>query len=61
MAQAKLFWARGYHVSTAGRDEDVIRNYIKNQEHEDLRLDLLKQGTQAENTFKVLILFIRVK
>ena len=26
------FWARGYVVSTAGRDEAVIREYIKNQE-----------------------------
>ena len=35
------FWARGYHVSTVGRDEDVIRAYIKNQEKEDQRLDQL--------------------
>ena len=26
------FWARGYFVSTVGRDEEVIRQYIKNQE-----------------------------
>jgi putative transposase len=25
------FWARGYLVSTVGRDERVIRDYIKNQ------------------------------
>jgi len=36
------FWARGYHVSTIGRDEDDIRNYIRNQEEEDKRLDQLK-------------------
>ena len=35
------FWARGYFVSTVGRDEAVIRDYIKNQEREDLRLDQL--------------------
>ena len=35
------FWARGYHVTTVGRDEDVIRVYIKNQEKEDRRLDQL--------------------
>ena len=29
------FWARGYFVSTVGRDETVIRDYIKNQEKED--------------------------
>ena len=33
------FWARGYFVSTVGRDEDVIRDYIRNQEQEDKRLD----------------------
>lgn len=35
------FWARGYFVSTVGRDEAVIREYIKNQEKEDERLDQL--------------------
>jgi putative transposase len=25
------FWARGYFVSTVGRDETVIREYIRNQ------------------------------
>jgi putative transposase len=33
------FWARGYFVSTVGRDEALIREYIRNQEHEDKRLD----------------------
>ena len=36
------FWARGYYVSTVGRDEAVIREYIRNQEKEDERLDQLK-------------------
>lgn len=36
------FWARGYFVSTVGRDETVIREYIRNQEREDERLDQLK-------------------
>jgi putative transposase len=35
------FWARGYFVSTVGRDEAVIRDYIRNQEKEDERLDQL--------------------
>jgi len=35
------FWARGYFVSTVGRDETVIREYIRNQEKEDQRLDQL--------------------
>ena len=34
-------WARGYFVSTVGRDEGVIREYIRNQEQEDKRLDQL--------------------
>jgi putative transposase len=35
------FWARGYFVSTVGRDEKVIREYIRNQEKEDQRQDKL--------------------
>ena len=35
------FWARGYFVSTVGRDEKTIREYIKNQEQEDQRIDQL--------------------
>ena len=35
------FWARGYFVSTVGRDEEVIRRYIARQEDEDKRLDSL--------------------
>ena len=35
------FWARGYYVSTVGRDEETIRKYIKNQEEEDKRIDQL--------------------
>ena len=33
------FWARGYFVSTVGRNEEVIREYIRAQEREDSRLD----------------------
>ena len=35
------FWARGYFVSTVGRDEAAIREYIRNQEAEDMRLEQL--------------------
>ena len=35
------FWARGYYVSTVGRDEATIRTYIQRQEQEDQRLDQL--------------------
>jgi putative transposase len=38
------FWARGYFVSTVGRDETVIRAYIRSQEQEDQRLDQMKLG-----------------
>ena len=33
------FWARGYFASTVGRDEQVIREYIRHQEAEDRRID----------------------
>ena len=36
------FWARGYFLSTVGREEAVIREYIRNQEKEDERMDQLK-------------------
>lgn len=35
------FGARGYYVSTVGRDEKQIREYIKKQEQEDKRIDQL--------------------
>ena len=31
------FWARGYYVSTVGRDEKLIREYIRYQEDQDRR------------------------
>ena len=36
------FWARGFFVSTVGRDEEVIRRYIRHQEAEDRRIDQLQ-------------------
>jgi putative transposase len=36
------FWARGYFVSTVGRDEAMIREYIRNQEKVDERLEQMK-------------------
>ena len=36
------FWARGYWVSTVGRDEAAVRAYIAEQEREDQRLDQLE-------------------
>jgi putative transposase len=37
------FWARGFFVSTVGRDEKTIREYIRNQEHQDEQLDKMEQ------------------
>ena len=36
------FWARGYYVSTVGKDEDAVREYIQKQEKEDKRIEQLK-------------------
>ena len=33
------FWTRGFWVSTVGRDEAMVRDYIRNQEKEDQRLE----------------------
>jgi putative transposase len=39
------FRARGYYVSTVGRDEEMIRRYIQEQESEGKRLDQLAMFT----------------
>ena len=36
------FWARGYFASTVGRDEQVIRDYIRHQEKEDRRIEQMQ-------------------
>ena len=43
-ARCGIFWAtnseaRGYFVTTVGRDEEVIRAYIRNQELADRQLE----------------------
>ena len=35
------FWARGYYVSTVGKDEQAVREYIATQERHDRELDQL--------------------
>jgi len=35
------FWARGYFVTTVGLDEEMVRNYIREQESEDERYEQL--------------------
>jgi len=37
------FWARGYYVDTVGRNEEQIREYIKNQDKIDMQEDGIKE------------------
>ncbi len=32
----RSFWCRGYYVDTVGRNEKVIREYVRNQLQEDI-------------------------
>ena len=36
---SRHFWCRGYYVDTVGRNEKVIREYIRNQTEEDYMQD----------------------
>ena len=52
----QAFWARGFFVDTVGRDTELIRRYIAEQEKEDRRLDQVempwieaKTGTNKKN------------
>jgi len=38
------FWARGYFVSTVGLDEEMVREYIQNQEKANEHRDQLRLG-----------------
>ena len=38
----EVFWARGFFVSTVGLDEKMVRDYIRNQEDHDERMEQLK-------------------
>jgi len=40
------FWARGYFVSTVGKNEEVVRRYIQNQEKADKQLEQQSLFTQ---------------
>jgi len=40
--QGENFWARGYYVSTVGKDAEAIKKYIKSQESEDQRYEQRK-------------------
>jgi putative transposase len=43
------FWVRGYFVSTVGLDEAMVREYIRNQEKEDERLEQLTLGLEKRD------------
>jgi len=36
------FWARGYFVSTVGRNEEIVKIYKKKQEEADRKIDQLE-------------------
>ena len=38
----QAFWARGFFVDTVGRDTEVIRRYIAEQEKEDQRIEQME-------------------
>ncbi len=46
----QAFWARGFFVDTVGRDTELIRRYIAEQEKEDQRLDQLEMPWITEET-----------
>ena len=50
------FWARGYFVTTVGRDEEVIRVYIRNQELADQQLDQLELKISTAPKSKSIVL-----
>ena len=35
----RTFWCRGYYVDTVGKNEKVIKDYIKNHQEEDYTRD----------------------
>ncbi len=42
------FWARGFFVSTVGLDEEMVRNYIREQEREEERYEQLRAFGKAD-------------
>jgi putative transposase len=49
------FWADGYFVSTVGRDKKMIRDYIRNEEPDDVRLEQLKPMAFPGDTYSIQI------
>jgi hypothetical protein len=50
------FWARGYFVTTVGRDEEVFRANIRNQELADQQLDQLELKISAAQKIQSIVL-----
>jgi putative transposase len=40
----EAFWVRGYYLSTVGLDEVMVKEYIRNQEKNDVHRDQLNFG-----------------
>ena len=47
----RVFWAKGYYVSTVGLNEATIKKYIQEQEKHDIALDKLSVK-EYENPFR---------
>jgi putative transposase len=53
------FWARGYFVTTVGRDEEMIRAYIRNQELADQQLDQLELKISAAKIRSIVLISLK--
>ena len=40
--EGRHFWARGYYVDTVGRNEEQIKKYIREQNEEDRKEDVIR-------------------
>ena len=47
----RVFWAKGYYVSTVGGNKKAIQKYIQEQEKHDIALDKLSVK-EYENPFR---------
>ena len=47
----RVFWCRGYYVSTVDKNKKIIQDYIRNQLKEDMESDQLK-NKEYEDPFK---------
>ena len=47
----RVFWAKGYYVSTVGANKAAVAKYIREQENEDMIMDQLS-FKEYEDPFK---------